>query len=68
MFDGGYIGKGLETMFKGFIILICILLAVIAYLFISRNSDKKTDKKIEPKEIIIKINPQTGDQDTTYIY
>ena len=68
MFDGRGISEGLNVIFKGVIILFCILLIVIAYLFISKNSDTETKQKIEPKEIIIKINPQTGDQDTTYIH
>ena len=61
---------------EGFITMIILALLAGALVIggiwwaVSAFSDDETitDEKLQPTEIIITVDPATGDQDTTYVY
>lgn len=66
---GDNIAKGIFAMIVGALIVGALIIGGI-WFAVSYFSDDETvtDEKIQPKEIIITVNPETGQQDTTYVY
>lgn len=71
MFDGKML-DGIGNFIIGSIVVSLVLGGLIVggiwWLVSSGDDEVITDEKIQPKEIIIRVNPETGVQDTTYVY